>query len=68
MCYAWTATRLENLRHTSFNGDGVGRGMLLSTGGLLHNVIKIKPPMSLNADEVYMVVRAFDDELSAMEG
>jgi 4-aminobutyrate aminotransferase-like enzyme/Ser/Thr protein kinase RdoA (MazF antagonist) len=40
------------------------RGILLSTDGPLHNVIKIKPPMVLTADDVDMVIRAFDDELS----
>ncbi len=43
-----------------------GRGMLLSTDGPLHNVIKIKPPMVLTADDVDMVVRAFDDELAGL--
>ncbi len=43
------------------------RGMLLSTDGPLHNVIKIKPPMVLNAADVDMVVRCFDDELSTLE-
>ncbi len=42
------------------------RGMLLSTDGPLHNVIKIKPPMVLTADDVDMVVRGFGDELSAI--
>jgi 4-aminobutyrate aminotransferase-like enzyme/Ser/Thr protein kinase RdoA (MazF antagonist) len=44
----------------------VARGMLLSVEGPLHNVIKIKPPMVLTADDVDMVVRALADELSAM--
>jgi 4-aminobutyrate aminotransferase-like enzyme len=39
------------------------QGMLLSTDGPFHNVIKIKPPMVLTDDDVDMVVRAFDDEL-----
>jgi 4-aminobutyrate aminotransferase-like enzyme/Ser/Thr protein kinase RdoA (MazF antagonist) len=39
------------------------RRMLLSTDGPLHNVIKIKPPMVLTAEDVDMVVRCFDDEL-----
>jgi len=42
------------------------RGMLLSTDGPLHNVIKIKPPMVLTVDDVDMVVRGFGDELSAI--
>jgi 4-aminobutyrate aminotransferase-like enzyme/Ser/Thr protein kinase RdoA (MazF antagonist) len=42
------------------------RGMLLSTDGPLHNVIKIKPPMVLTADDVDMFVRALGDELTAM--
>jgi 4-aminobutyrate aminotransferase-like enzyme len=40
------------------------RGILLSTDGPLHNVIKIKPPMVLNYGDVDMVIRAFDDVLS----
>jgi 4-aminobutyrate aminotransferase-like enzyme len=37
------------------------RGILLSTDGPLHNVIKIKPPMVLNEDDV-------DDTLSKLDG
>jgi 4-aminobutyrate aminotransferase-like enzyme/Ser/Thr protein kinase RdoA (MazF antagonist) len=44
----------------------MARGMLLSTDGPLHNVIKIKPPMVLNADDVDMTVRGLDDALAAM--
>jgi 4-aminobutyrate aminotransferase-like enzyme/Ser/Thr protein kinase RdoA (MazF antagonist) len=40
------------------------RGMLLSTDGPFHNVLKIKPPMVLTNDDVDMVVRVLDDELS----
>lgn len=43
------------------------RGMLLSTDGPLHNVIKIKPPMVLTRDDVDMVLRCFDDELTALK-
>jgi 4-aminobutyrate aminotransferase-like enzyme len=43
------------------------RGMLLSTDGPFHNVIKIKPPMVLTNDDVDMVVRAFDDELHRLD-
>jgi 4-aminobutyrate aminotransferase-like enzyme len=39
------------------------RGILLATDGPFHNVIKIKPPMVLTADDVDMAVRALDDEL-----
>jgi 4-aminobutyrate aminotransferase-like enzyme/aminoglycoside phosphotransferase (APT) family kinase protein len=39
------------------------RGILLSIDGPLHNVIKIKPPMVLTADDVDMAVRAFGDAL-----
>ncbi len=42
------------------------RGMLLSTDGPLANVIKMKPPMVLSADDVDMVVRSFDDEISSL--
>ena len=44
----------------------MARGMLLSTDGPFHNVIKIKPPMVLTADDVDMVVRILDDELGRM--
>jgi 4-aminobutyrate aminotransferase-like enzyme len=39
------------------------RGILLSTDGPHHNVLKIKPPMVIAADDVDMVVRVLDDEL-----
>jgi 4-aminobutyrate aminotransferase-like enzyme/Ser/Thr protein kinase RdoA (MazF antagonist) len=39
------------------------RGILLSTDGPLHNVLKIKPPMVITDEDVDMVVRALDDEL-----
>jgi len=42
------------------------RGLLLSTDGPLQNVIKIKPPMVLRADDVEMTIRLFDDELAAL--
>ncbi|NNF57791.1 MAG: aminotransferase class III-fold pyridoxal phosphate-dependent enzyme [Rhodothermaceae bacterium] len=41
------------------------RGLLLSTDGPLHNVIKIKPPMVLTADDADLAVRLFDEELVA---
>jgi 4-aminobutyrate aminotransferase-like enzyme len=41
----------------------VARGLLLSTDGPLHNVIKIKPPLVLTEDDVDMAVRAIDAEL-----
>jgi 4-aminobutyrate aminotransferase-like enzyme/Ser/Thr protein kinase RdoA (MazF antagonist) len=48
---------------TDFVNRMATRGILLSTDGPFHNVIKIKPPMVLTADDVDMAVRAFDDEL-----
>ena len=39
------------------------RGILLSTDGPHHNVIKIKPPLVLNIDDIDMVLRSFDDIL-----
>ncbi len=42
------------------------RGMLLSTDGPLHNVIKIKPPMVLDEHDVDMVIRSLRDELEMM--
>jgi 4-aminobutyrate aminotransferase-like enzyme/Ser/Thr protein kinase RdoA (MazF antagonist) len=49
------ASRLVNLMRD--------RGMLLSTDGPLHNVIKIKPPMVLDEQDADMVVRSLDDVL-----
>ncbi len=40
------------------------RGILLSTDGPFHNVIKIKPPMVLTMDDVDMTLRCIDDELA----
>ena len=42
------------------------RGVLLSTDGPLHNVIKIKPPMVLTTTDVDRVVRSMGDELSSV--
>ncbi len=42
------------------------RGVLLSTDGPHHNVLKIKPPMVITGDDVDMVVRLIDDELDRM--
>lgn len=44
-----------------------GRGLLLSTDGPFQNVIKIKPPMVLNTDDVDMAMRIIDDELAMIE-
>ena len=43
------------------------RGVLLSTDGIYHNVLKIKPPMVLTAEDVDMVVRILNDELSGID-
>ncbi|MEM7479750.1 MAG: aminotransferase class III-fold pyridoxal phosphate-dependent enzyme [Acidobacteriota bacterium] len=40
-------------------------GFLLSTDGPLHNVIKIKPPMVLTADDVDRTLRALDRAFAA---
>ena len=40
------------------------RGVLLSTDGPLHNVIKIKPPMVLSQDDVDMTLRELDSVLA----
>mgnify|MGYP001439804068 CR=1 FL=1 len=42
------------------------RGVLLSTDGPLHNVIKIKPPMVLDEGDIDMTVRQLDDVLRAL--
>ena len=39
------------------------RGMLLSTDGPYHNVIKIKPPLVLSEDDIDMFSRALADEV-----
>lgn len=39
------------------------RGLLTSTDGPQHNVIKIKPPMVIAEEDVQMVIRMFDEEL-----
>jgi 4-aminobutyrate aminotransferase-like enzyme len=49
---------IQDMRH---------RGILLSTDGPHHNVIKIKPPMVINPGDVDMVLRSFDDVLSSFE-
>jgi 4-aminobutyrate aminotransferase-like enzyme len=46
--------------------DGLrNHGVLLSTDGPFHNVLKIKPPMVLTNDDVDMLIRLVDDELSS---
>ena len=42
------------------------RGVLLSTDGPLHNVIKIKPPMVLGRDDIDMTLRLMDDVFSGI--
>ena len=42
------------------------RGILMSTDGPLNNVLKIKPPMVLDADDVDFVVRSLDDVLTQL--
>ena len=39
------------------------KGVLLSTDGPAHNVIKIKPPMVLDPEDVDMTIRLLDDAL-----
>ena len=39
-------------------------GVLLSTDGPLHNVIKIKPPMVIDISDINMTLRLLDDALS----
>lgn len=43
------------------------RGILVSTDGPLNNVLKIKPPMVLDAGDVDFVVRSLDDVLSQLD-
>jgi 4-aminobutyrate aminotransferase-like enzyme len=39
------------------------RGILASTDGPAHNVIKIKPPLVIQAGDIDMVIRVLDEEL-----
>jgi len=43
-------------------------GFLLSTDGPDHNVIKIKPPLVLTAEDVDATIQAFDESLSLVGG
>jgi len=43
------------------------RGILLSTDGPLHNVLKIKPPLVVQQDDTEMVVRVLNDVLGELE-
>ena len=42
------------------------RGVLMSTDGPLHNVIKIKPPMVLNEEDVEITLRLLDEGLTSL--
>lgn len=43
------------------------RGFLLSTDGPDHNVVKIKPPLVIERDDLERLVGALDDELGRLE-
>jgi 4-aminobutyrate aminotransferase-like enzyme len=42
------------------------RGVLMSTDGPLHNVIKIKPPMVLNGEDVEITLKLLDEGLTSL--
>lgn len=42
------------------------RGVLMSTDGPLHNVIKIKPPMVLNEEDVEITLNLLDEGLTSL--
>jgi 4-aminobutyrate aminotransferase-like enzyme len=42
------------------------RGVLMSTDGPLHNVIKIKPPMVLNGEDVEITLKLLDEGLASL--
>ncbi len=42
------------------------RGYLLSVDGPLHNVVKIKPPLAIQLEDVESVLGALDEELTSM--
>ena len=44
-----------------------GRGFLLSTDGPLHNVLKIKPPMVVQAEDLTAMLEALDEVLGEIE-
>jgi 4-aminobutyrate aminotransferase-like enzyme len=44
------------------------RGLLLSTDGPFHNVIKIKPPMVIEPHDVDATITALDEVLARVEG
>jgi 4-aminobutyrate aminotransferase-like enzyme len=54
---AEAAALVNRLRH---------RGILASTDGPHANVLKIKPPMVIMADDVDMAVRVMEEELTSM--
>lgn len=43
------------------------RGVLLSTDGPFHNVLKIKPPMVIQAEDLTAMLETLDEVLSAIE-
>ncbi|MEE2973119.1 MAG: aminotransferase class III-fold pyridoxal phosphate-dependent enzyme, partial [Planctomycetota bacterium] len=43
------------------------RGVLLSTDGPLHNVVKIKPPLVLDEGDIDMTLRLLDDVLATVD-
>ena len=43
------------------------RGVLLSTDGPLHNIIKIKPPLVLDQEDIDMAIRLLNDVLDGVD-
>ena len=43
------------------------RGVLLSTDGPLHNIIKIKPPLVIEQEDIDMTIRLLDDVLDGID-
>lgn len=44
------------------------RGVLIGKGGLYGNVVRLAPALSINRDQVEMILKAIDESLSIIEG
>ena len=59
------ATRAPDRRLTSQVVNGMrDRGVLISACAMGHNVLKIRPPLVLSAEQAGLVIQALDESLS----